>query len=389
MGALADEKARKTRKPKFTVDTVLSLSESLFGVRVLKNDLKVLDSYDDQNFYVKGVKVSETKLDSKDSKETRKYLLKIHNGVEYDNIRFIEAQNAVLQHLSSNGFNVSVPQKTQSKFPNDFYGIVNDKCVCLTNASDISNENETQEQRYVVRLLSWVEGEILHNMEISADMLIDSGLYLAKLRECLNSFKHDGATREHLWDLASLPLIVSMVQYIDDVEVRKVVEDVIESYKNDVAPQQGLLAKGVLQSDFNDSNILMDPNTKTVCGVIDFGDMVYSSTIFDLAISMAYSMIKPVAGKKGYETASNLLKGYCKLQCLTPLELKLLRTLVACRLAASITLGALSIHEDPTNEYLRRHAQPARNALIQFWSEDAKLVNETFAQASKVDLTKN
>mmetsp|Transcript_16551 Transcript_16551/g.18721 ORF Transcript_16551/g.18721 Transcript_16551/m.18721 type:complete len:388 (-) Transcript_16551:1884-3047(-) len=387
MGALEDEKARKSRKPKFTVDTVLSFCESIFGVRVEKSDLKVLDSYDDQNFYVKGVSISETDAFSSASKETQKYLLKIHNGVEYDNIRFIEAQNSVLQHLSSNGFNVSVPQKTQSKFPNDFYGIVNDKCVCLTNVSDVSNEIE--EQRYVVRLLSWVEGEILHNMEITSDMLIDSGIYLAKLRECLNSFKHDGATREHLWDLASLPLIVSMVKYIDDVAVRAVVEDVIETYKNDVVPQQGLLAKGVLQSDFNDSNILMDPSTKKVCGVIDFGDMVHSSTIFDLAISMAYSMIKPIAGKKGYETASNLLEGYCKLQSLTALELKLLRTLVACRLAASITLGALSIHEDPTNEYLRRHAQPARNALIQFWSEDPKLVNETFAQASKVDVIKN
>lgn len=52
------------------------------------------------------------------------------------------------------------------------------------------------------------------------------------------------------------------------------------------------LKKGIIHGDFNDGNIIMCSDQVTIFGVIDFGDMVYSCVLFDLAIAMAYAMLR-------------------------------------------------------------------------------------------------
>lgn len=49
-----------------------------------------------------------------------------------------------------------------------------------------------------------------------------------------------------------------------------------------------------------------------------------------------------------------------------------IQTLVGVRLAASTSMGAYSISQDPTNEYLKLHAIPAQNGLQNILSMDAK-----------------
>lgn len=44
-------------------------------------------------------------------------------------------------------------------------------------------------------------------------------------------------------------------------------------------------------------------------------------------------------------------------------ELQHLHTLVAARLATSVTLGIYALSKDPSNEYLKLHAVPGRRAL--------------------------
>ena len=71
-------------------------------------------------------------------------------------------------------------------------------------------------------------------------------------------------------------------------------------------PKADSLRKGILQADFNDANIVLSSassaagaaaaggaagDKKTVTGVIDFGDIVHSYRINDVAIGMAYTMV--------------------------------------------------------------------------------------------------
>ncbi len=48
------------------------------------------------------------------------------------------------------------------------------------------------------------------------------------------------------------------------------------------------LPKGVLHNDANDHNVIVSQDGSEVVGVLDFGDMVYSCYIFELAITIAY-----------------------------------------------------------------------------------------------------
>ena len=59
-----------------------------------------------------------------------------------------------------------------------------------------------------------------------------------------------------------------------------------------------------------------------------------------------------------------------------------LQTLVCARLSASISMGAFSIFKDPTNEYLKLHALPARRALDLLWNLNHLKMKEFFTLAS-------
>lgn len=59
-----------------------------------------------------------------------------------------------------------------------------------------------------------------------------------------------------------------------------------------------------------------------------------------------------------------------------------LQTLVCARLSASISMGAFSIFKDPTNEYLKLHALPARRALDLLWNLNHLKMKEFFSLAS-------
>merc|ERR1719510_2341747 len=111
-------------------------------------------------------------------------------------------------------------------------------------------------------------------------------------------------------------------------------------------------------------------NPQNIGGVIDFGDMVFTWRVADLAIAMMYAMVA-VIGKskqscKPIEAAELLCEGFEKHANppLDDFEKKVLWILVGCRLATSISIGAFSIAKVPENrEYLEKHAKPSWDAL--------------------------
>lgn len=95
---------------------------------------------------------------------------------------------------------------------------------------------------------------------------------------------------------------------------------------------------------------------------------------------MAYSMLSSY-GKpnRAISAAAAVLRGFNAIYPLTPLERKHLRLLIAARLSCSVTLGAYSYQQNPQNEYLLLHAQPAWKTLELLWG------NENSAMADAVD----
>ena len=149
-------------------------------------------------------------------------------------------------------------------------------------------------------------------------------------------------------------------------------------------PRASELPCGVIHSDINDQNVLVDAAGASLVGVIDFGDMVRSWQLNELAICAAYVLIylsydkwfeggegggEAAAAAEGGMAMEPLLalravcRGYNAERQLSEAEWAALPTLISCRLAMSLTIGMFSAAQDPDNEYLRLTLRPGWRAL--------------------------
>jgi Ser/Thr protein kinase RdoA (MazF antagonist) len=87
-----------------------------------------------------------------------------------------------------------------------------------------------------------------------------------------------------------------------------------------------------------------------VTGLLDFGDMVYSYTVADPAIAIAYVVLDKPDPRAA---ADEVIKGYTSEFVLRDEELEMLWRFVRLRLAMSVCIAAKQLREQPKNEYLR------------------------------------
>lgn len=186
-----------------------------------------------------------------------------------------------------------------------------------------------------------------------------------------------------MWDIRQTSGLRRFLHALKDVpDIQQACTNVVDEFEK-IQDQLNTLQWGTLQADFNDANIIFNNNGDQVVGIIDFGDIVYSNRINDLAIAMAYMTLRPPPGFTTVETAATFLQGYCQTMDIEQKELDILRILVACRLACSVTLGAFSSMQDKSgNEYLQLHAAPGRKALLNFWNVDKQKVHLSFQKAA-------
>jgi Ser/Thr protein kinase RdoA (MazF antagonist) len=96
----------------------------------------------------------------------------------------------------------------------------------------------------------------------------------------------------------------------------------------------------------NDYNVLVESDRVT--GLIDFGDIVYSWTVGELAVALAYVVL----GKKDpWAEAAHVVEGYTEE--FENVEQEVLGKLVRLRLAMSVCLAAHQQRQRPENEYLQ------------------------------------
>lgn len=107
------------------------------------------------------------------------------------------------------------------------------------------------------------------------------------------------------------------------------------------------------------------------CAVLLYSSVLFSSLHTCLLILLRLDAPKPLTTNSQpplTQAAACLLKGYIAHYPLLPeIETPHLLTLACARLATSVTLGAYSYAQDPTNKYLLIHAEPAWAALRTLW----------------------
>jgi Ser/Thr protein kinase RdoA (MazF antagonist) len=251
-----------------------------------------------------------------------KFVLKIANALESRPL--LEAQNAMLEHLAP-----------RSAF-------------CPRVVPDLNGERIGTSSGHLVRLMTYLPGVPLAEVTPHSPMLLrDLGRKLGQLDRALADFDHPAVHRDFHWDLANGNRI------IDEYGGLTKDADLIRKCRFEGNTD---LHRSVIHGDANDYNVLVESDR--VSGLIDFGDIVYSWTVGDLAIAVAYVVL----GKDDpYAAAAPVVEGYAEE--FDVVDQEVLWKLVRLRLAMSVCLAAYQQRQRPDNEYLRISQRAIGTAL--------------------------
>jgi Ser/Thr protein kinase RdoA (MazF antagonist) len=213
----------------------------------------------------------------------------------------------------------------------------------IDGASDCEIEG-ADGKRCITRLLSYLPGGLLDQVQPSRALLRDVGASAARLGQALRGYFHPAARHELLWDLTQVPSLCERTHHIDDPEVRRMVEGVFDRHAEQVLPALEGMRAQVIHNDVSCMNTLVEADR--VVGVIDFGDLIYAPLVCDLAVPIS-ELIVEVDDQFG--VATQITAGYRAVEPLSADEIAIVFDLVVARTAMAIAISAWRAGDHPEN----------------------------------------
>ena len=274
----------------------------------------------------------------------------------------LDLQNKTLQQLSA----------TLDIFP---------RLIRSRNGSDTVIIAATDGEGYRARLLSYLEGIPLCEFRPHApELLSDIGRRLGQVSAALQSFSHEEKRLNLRWNIRNLPRVAAYGQDLPD-EKKTLVEHFLALYNDEVAPALPGLRHSFVYNDANDTNILIRARRDEparVAGMIDLGDMVYSPTVTDLAVALAYVMM---GTERPLDKAAAVVAAYQREYPLTENELRVLFPLIAARLCLSVCISWHQQQREPDNRHLSVSEAAAWALLAQLREITPRLAHYSFRAA--------
>ncbi|CAL8309739.1 unnamed protein product [Lota lota] len=331
-------------KPQLSEGQALELVKRLYGLEV--STIRPLPSYDDQNFYVVAPKGGG------------EYVLKVMNSADSKNPTVIDVQTQAMRFLHEHG----IPAQT----------------AVATAAGELMKLEEIDCgfgcQKYMVRLLTYLPGITISKVPATPQLLYDVGKMAARMDKVLLKMDHphlSALQRESfVWSLSNVPLLEDYLHSLDGDPLQDVVKAILEEFKTTVLPHRHAFRKCINHGDFNDLNILVEPDQggggdHRISGILDFGDMSSGYYVHELAIAIMYMMIQhpdPVA------VGRPVTEGWESVVPLNREERDCLYLLVLCRFCQSLVMARHTVKLQPQNEqYLMITARTGMRILRQLW----------------------
>lgn len=317
--------------PTFSIEDATMLAQKLYGIRATASPLP---SERDQNFLLR-------------TQSDQRFILKIANARE--DRALLDAQHRAMTRVNERAALCQqvVPARDG---------------LLLTAIQSPDGAN------HFVWMATYLDGVPLgHVRRHSPELMRDLGRAMGQLDAALEGFDHPAIHRDFHWDIANgLGVIRQYELMISDSEMRRLVVRISDDFERTVAPLLAGFRRSAIHNDANDYNAIVGGGSdvytrnQTVTGVIDFGDMVHSYIIADLAIAIAYAILdKP----DPLSSASHIVKGYHAEFPLCDEEIAALWEFVRMRLAMSVSIAAHQQQRQPDNDYLAISQQPIRNTL--------------------------
>jgi 4-aminobutyrate aminotransferase-like enzyme/Ser/Thr protein kinase RdoA (MazF antagonist) len=271
-----------------------------------------LNGYDERNFLLEG---------------KEKYILKVAG--DQHGLYFLDAQIKILDHLAAS--------PVAAKFQ---------RCV-KSKAGQSLVTRHTAEGNHYFRLLTYIEGTFWVDLINRPDHLHEAlGSFLGAMDWSLQEFSHPAMHRHYTWDISTAMDANRKLVHITSHEKRRIAGYFLLQFETEVLPQLSALRHAYVHNDANDYNLLV--KDEAIGGLIDFGDMVYTAVINNVAVACTYAML---GHQDPLHAAGLVVKGYHQVNPLSAEELDLLYYLVAARLCISVTQSAYNASMDSSNEH--------------------------------------
>ena len=216
-----------------------------------------------------------------------------------------------------------------------------------------------------VRLLTWLPGVSLKDSRRSAAQRRNLGAALARVGKALQGFSHPAQHHPLIWDMQHALRLRALLEGIHDPRARGAITAVFDEFEARVMPALPGLRRGVLHNDLNGLNTIMDADDHDqLGGLIDFGDMVETAVIIDVATGGPAQIANdmPMA-----EAVHHYVAGYHAVTPLMPEEIDLLPLMMATRICMGTVLQSWHRHVQPDNPHysdITEERLAARLAMI-------------------------
>ena len=238
-----------------------------------------------------------------------------------------------------------------------------------------------------IRCLEFVPGVPLAAIEnADADLFRAIGRALAEMDLALAHLNHNtGVRRELKWDLKNAPAIIrGTIEQLKNPDQQRWLEKVLSNFQTIEDRIEGL-PHSVIHNDANDYNVIVGPADELdewKVGFIDFGDMMWATTVNELAICLAYLMLDR---RDPIGTGVAFVAGYDQLRPLSEGELSVLFPLACMRLGQSVCIARQQQLVMPDNEYLNVTETPAWRLIESLVELDPEEVRFKFASVCQLE----
>ena len=176
----------------------------------------------------------------------------------------------------------------------------------------------------------------------------------------LQGFHHPGLESRTvlLWDLTHFLSLRELLPQHDDEKQKEMIACVLDGFEKCVLPKIPNFKKGIIYGDAHGLNFIIRKDNHggyQVAGIIDFGDCVSSSYVFDIGILLACTMtenLDPENGMSPIEFVAPILHGYTDAFPLSKEEIGCLYYIAMAHCCQSGLIGMLIFKREPWNTYL-------------------------------------
>jgi Ser/Thr protein kinase RdoA (MazF antagonist) len=213
-----------------------------------------------------------------------------------------------------------------------------------------------------VRLLSFLQGQPLHGTPPTRAQRQDLGRTLARLGRALAAFRHPSADHELAWDIAHAHRLRPLLAHLRGRERINLAQMVFHRFDTAVRPRLSGLRAQVVHNDLNRHNVLVAASdTDRVTGILDFGDIVRTQLVNDVAIGASYHLS---GSNDALEGARDFIDAYQDITPLLAEETDLLPDLIATRLLVTVLITGWRAELYPDNrDYILKNNGPAWDGL--------------------------